>query len=630
MDESVISIPARFILPVELQNEYNTYLFHALPMCVLKTDDKYDAWEFCHNVNIRMAHPELVLFDYQDNILLGFGDNLLTYDFLPRGFLYGDICAKLEERIAQRQQYAYLMLDEYYLSSKKKYHTKLHRIHDSLIYGFDCDKQEFYAITDGAETGVIQKAIYTYADINAAYSALANDMNPMEYSAIFFKPNPEYKPSFSLGEYMDRLTRYANGMPPREYIYTKSAMTTLWPISFGINVYDCLIEQLLEKDDFNFSDFRNVHFLYEHKAILIKGLRYLIGQNLIPADFEKAIQEYEDSKRQITKIRYQFLKFREMKSMKPSADKSDKMENSKNRICQSLADYRDQERENIIMVLEHLKLISSFAHFPPNGDCMAFSENYRKNLVKYAKIQKIDIFENDDNIYGYAHHVQFVLQWDKTVQIGKVHFRCNGLMYVSTNNTDRRIPVNTLSNTDWQHRTVGFDQTTDSILFDVFSQMPVCFEDLNLMIPEGSLISGKSATASSCWLGDDGKPREDCLPLHALTESNKFWNARRNFSKPEWIEVDFGEEILINCIVVQERRDIARIHHYYLEVFDRQGKAFRVAKHLGSMGGRAIVHKFADVKAHKLRLTILRTKTDQNGLSEPGICRLEAYYSDDT
>ena len=627
MSENVISISARYMLPVELQNEYNTYLFHALPMCVLKTDGKYDAWEFCHNVNIRMAHPELVLFDYQDNILLGFGDNLLTYDFLPRGFMYGDICAKLEERIGQRQQYAYLMLDEYYLSSKKQYHSKEHRIHDSLIYGFDREKQEFYAITDGAETGVLHKVVYTYADINAAYSAMANEINPMEYSAIFFKPNPEYMPSFSLGEYMDRLMRYANGMPPREYIYTKAAMTTLWPISFGINVYDCILRHSLEKDDFNFSDFRNIHFLYEHKAILVKGLRYLISQNLVPSDFEKVVQEYEASRRQISKIRNQFLKFPKMVSMNLPAEN---LASLKDAMCQSLAQYRDLERESIIVVIEHLKRALSLEHFPQHGADVVLLKSYQRNLAECAKVQKTDVCTNDDNTFGYAYHTRFAVRWDRAVRIGKVHFRCNGLTYISIDGTDRRIPANTLSNSDWQYRTVELKQTTSGALLDVFSQEPVHFEDLDLMIPEKrNLIAGKSATASSCWIGADGKPMADCLPHHALTDSGKFWNAQRDFTEPEWLEVDFGEELLINCIVVQERRDISRIDHYYLELFDRQGRAFRVAEQLGSMKGQEVVHDFDAVKAHKLRLTILRTKTDHNGLSEPGICRLEAYYLED-
>ena len=603
-------------LPVILQKDYNTYLFHALPMCVLKTEAKYDAWLIEHDVNIWMPTPNLILFDYQNVGVYGLNNMFFSYEFLPWGFFYRDVCSVLEERIEYQQKYVYIMMDEFYLSTKEVY-KKTHRIHDSLIYGFNHEKQEFYAITDGAKSGVLQDVVYPYEDVVNGYNAIFNDRNHQAHAIAFIKLNSEYCPKYSLEKYLLALTRYANGLPTDEYVYSKWVTST--SITFGVCVYDSLVDQFNEKEALYFLDFRCVHFLYEHKKILLKGLYYLISKGIVPKDFKIAVDKYSMSKDEISKIRNQVLKYFELQNQNISHEKLDGL---KTKICRSLRDYQAAERNAIIRIIEELKRKVVFGELPLSEGHITIEKGFYRNLTNCSNVKVMKV-ENTDGYYSYQK--RFVLQWPLPVHIKKIHFRCKGLAYASINGQEKQIPVNTLSNDSWEYRAITFRQTCSSLTLDVFTQEDIGFYDLDLTVLEGNIAAGKSVIASSCWLGDNGEPLQDCLALHALTDSDKFWNAQREFTGHEWLEVDFGEEITINRIVVQERKDIARIRYYQVEYFDGMNMPKKIAEHQGSMEGKPIIHDLPFIRMQKLRLTITQTEPDQYGYSEPGICHFGAY-----
>lgn len=344
-----MSMPINCELTVTLQEDYNTYLFHALPLCVIKTSEKYDLWLAEHDVNIRMAHPQLIFFDYQDNVFWGIGNKIFLYEFLPRGIFFRDICSVLEERIEKQRQYAYIILDEFYLSGKAAYNER-HFVHDSLLYGFNRDKKEFYAITDGAENGVLKKAVFTYEDITEAYAAICENIDFQEKSVIFFKLNDSYSHEFSLEDYVDKLIRYANGLPAYEYFYGKGSDSR--PISFGIDVYRRLMGQFLEKESLDFFDFRCVHFLYEHKNILIKNLYYLINQKFLSQNFTAYVDEYASFKHKISIVRNQILKYLEMQRQDVSKEFLKRL---KTKIYFSLLDYQKAEKNGVLKLIEALK-----------------------------------------------------------------------------------------------------------------------------------------------------------------------------------------------------------------------------------------------------------------------------------
>ena len=612
-------------LPVALQRENNSYLYHALPMCVLKTTDKYDTWLIEHNVNIYHVPPiQTISFDYQSHTFLGFGNKMLSCEFLPKYLFYRNICSVLEERIEREQQYAYIVLDEFCLPAKRVYQQTT-RVHDSLIYGFNRENKEFYAITDGAKSGVLHEVTYSYEDIEKAYSAMVENIYYPEQSLIFLKLNFDYDPTFSFEKYFDALTRYANGLPSHEYIFN-GHWNNLGKTTFGIDVYNSLIEHFNEKESLGFNDFRCVHFLYEHKSILLKSYNYLLTQNIVADDFAVFIDEYGASKNMISRIRNQMLKYLELQEQNHHRERLDDL---KRNICDSLQKYKMTERTICIRIIETLKRLLFNDNALPSEVHIAFKKDSDRNLVDCAEIEAIDKSMEYEDKHGYTNCKRFVLQWPFPVYIKKAHLRCKGLICLSVNNKEEQISVNTITNYRWEYRLVSFCQVCSSLTLDVFTQEDIQFGDLELTVIEGSLTAGKSVIASSCWLMDDGEPLRDALPFHVLTDSDKFWNAQREFSGCEWIEIDFNEETAINRIIIQERKDIARIRNYYVEFFDNQNVATKIAEHQGSMQGDPIIHDFPLIHAYKLRLTITQIEPDQYGYYEPGICHFNAYYFED-
>jgi hypothetical protein len=604
-------------LPIVLQTDYTAYLFHALPLCVLKVHPEHDAWLYERDVNIYMPSPDLMLYSYQEHGFYGLGSELF-YNNSTSFVLRRDICAELKDRL-RKGYYAYLLLDEFYLSGKRSYGSE-HRVHDSLIYGFDCREKIFLAVTDGAAGGVLQKMKYGFDDVSRAYCGTRNHS---ARQLAFFKLNREVKAEFSGGRYLKALVEYANGLPSADYIFPCQCHREP-PTCHGVNLFATFSCVLAEKERPDFLDFRSAHFLLQHKNNLIRSLQYLVDMRIVPGDFTDMLLRFAQTADGIRRIRSQLLKSLELQRQ---GSPPRRLEDLRQRTIRALREYGAQERENVIAVTEYLKHHIAVPQGSPQAEpalpeC-SFERGYQRDLVSAADVK---LLADERKQGGYAYHRCFRLSWPVPVTIRRIRFRCRGLSVLSLDRVAVPLSANTFSRDEWEYRVLEWDATCSVLTADVFSDRPVTFGGLDLAVTEGSLTWGKAAAASSVWQGDDGRPAYAHVPENALTYcTGRFWNAQRSFPGREYLEADLGAETQVDRVVVRERPDAARIRRYVVDAYDGSGAVTRVAEHAGSMEGRPAIHDFPRMKAGRLRLTVLETAACRHGVTGPGVASFEAY-----
>jgi hypothetical protein len=208
----------------------------------------------------------------------------------------------------------------------------------------------------------------------------------------------------------------------------------------------------------------------------------------------------------------------------------------------------------------------------------------------------------------YDYHTVFKLSWKEQMPVRQIHFIGRGIIHVLADNK----PVasaNVLAEDNEQIRYVYLYNICSELTLDVYSNQPIDYKSLKLQIIRGSLTYGRRAIASSCW------PENSHLftPDQALDYFDTFWNAQPDFPSEEYL-------------VVKERPDVHRIREYKIEGMNCAGELVLLTEFQGDMNREAITHIIPDIYINRLRLTILKTETDNYGFSEPGISRFEAYY----
>lgn len=124
----------------------NTYMY--LPMSVLIVHDETQDWLHENFINICCDNSKNGRLLNVGNGFMGFYNSVFEYSVST----YDDVNAlQIIERLKSeliRGNYAYIYLDEYYISAKSSYNTS-HFRHQSLIYGFDDEKKIFNSMFDG-------------------------------------------------------------------------------------------------------------------------------------------------------------------------------------------------------------------------------------------------------------------------------------------------------------------------------------------------------------------------------------------------------------------------------------------------------------------------------------------------
>ncbi len=318
-------------LEVVLQRDINSYLHWALPMCIVKSNDKFAAW---HNERFIQVYSLTQNYDENTYIFTDFADKIDSVKLLFRNwdrYRYEDLndVKNIAEFVIEKINmgfYIIIFLDEYYLPQKHFYNVR-HFVHPSLIYGYDNNAKEFLSISfDKMQT--FTKMSYSYDLFVKAYEGgklyfIMEDAGYAEHKIVqviqphrFDKDYP-----FDIKHFLSELHNYIFSISDpykkhicRDHQWRDKNVADEAKIVCGFDVYDDVVENL-QKLAYGKSslDYRMIHLLYEHKEGMYKKLKYLAYENNFSSEFTKYVGKYEKIVEGFKEARFLFIKFLHLK-----------------------------------------------------------------------------------------------------------------------------------------------------------------------------------------------------------------------------------------------------------------------------------------------------------------------------
>ena len=294
---------SKFLLPVTVVFPTSSYFALSLQLSVVLAYEETREWYYENFINIYLENHNNICFTEMSFGMLCRYTTVFDYSVSKyEDTVHSNIVDRVRHELLDEQNYAYLYVDEYYISCKKAY-MNYHFHHQALIYGFDDDKRVFNAIAFD-KSGHFAELEYRYDEVVTGYEEAFKcepETKNDTFGVVFFKIRPDFSHKLSLPHMLHSLSEYVSGCVPKNLHYVQHNMPQAafrqdYDCVFGLNVIKqtASLFQTIYPEDYTFVDFRRVHFLYEHAAMLLERFRY-IGQafSLDSTEYAKFISKYE-------------------------------------------------------------------------------------------------------------------------------------------------------------------------------------------------------------------------------------------------------------------------------------------------------------------------------------------------
>lgn len=301
-------------LNIKLQNDVTTYLNFSLPLCAILWNENKVSWFYEHFTQLYCINnnKEFFWLDYLEELY--FPKDIAKYFFMNSDSMESvtDIISFLKNMINECH-YVILFVDGFYLPGRTQYlNTHVHI--QVLFYGYDEIKKSFLSI------GFDKHSVFTifedsYDDVTKAYFEGKNNyMKSPEwvrlYTAVLLKmEKPDKKYIFNLENFIEPFTNYTlsagNATMLRPEIRTSRGENAV----YGLEVHEKLLFHLNILLEGGYSmDYRFIHLLAEHKALLYRKLHYI--SNCVNRErLRKKTAEYKEIAEKFELVRRQYLKF---------------------------------------------------------------------------------------------------------------------------------------------------------------------------------------------------------------------------------------------------------------------------------------------------------------------------------
>ncbi|WP_440109532.1 hypothetical protein [Paenibacillus sp. QZ-Y1] len=263
------------------------YPNHSNLLSVISQNERYVDW-FLDNYIQLLANKD----EYKRNILrLDFYTNDLwkTCPFVQIQQISRKTIAKKYDNIIdffrdsiREQSYVYVLVDKYYISKYQNSYKKNHYVHDIFLYGFDNDKEVFYA-ADNFAGGKYSYETIKFSESTDAYNhvGILNLEDWLEGIQLvtyreknnFWGLTHYYK--FDIDKLIIELSDYLTSFKTvKRYGHAYYQwMLHAADYAFGLEVYDVIINYLNATSDLN--DLRPLFVLWEHKKVMLLRIKYL-------------------------------------------------------------------------------------------------------------------------------------------------------------------------------------------------------------------------------------------------------------------------------------------------------------------------------------------------------------------
>lgn len=290
-------------LPINEDVESNAYLFYCTRLAILNANrDLCDA--------LLDSFLDIHLYYNPSNYNYLFFDEKMN-DYLKLNFRnYEDInCEDGIINFIRKQilsgMYVNIHLDEYYIKQKDFYDNR-HYIHENLIYGYNDKLQVFmaYGITKRQMVSCFiisyEEIAYAYEKAKLFYFCGAQYLDdPNYYPLLLLKPLQTLSYEFTETVMQDKIQQFL--WPKFNEIVGKDYHV------YGSHVYDSIIDDLTQKSDMNFVDYRVFHMLYEHKKCLQSRMEWLVKHGNMSSKGKEVYERMKTIVQEYNSIRLMYL-----------------------------------------------------------------------------------------------------------------------------------------------------------------------------------------------------------------------------------------------------------------------------------------------------------------------------------
>ena len=279
------------ILPVALQHDVNTYLYESLPLCVILSRPEWYEWFLNHYVELYLIDAKKEERYNFHNIRYMEVQMHMRFNRLQEILIYN----QLESRVINNKvnivdfvkaniddgAYSLVFLNEWAIPHKLSY-QKTHWYHESLVYGYDDEKELVHCISFD-ENQVFTSFEVDYHSFWDGFQLICNDPSDIsEYQRYIYLLEPrDMTYSFDMAKFTHQLENYLGGTADLIDKYNLDLFDFPteredWTYTFGCNIYSRWVDILkaaCDREPFNYLEF---HIVAEHKKLMLKRLEYLI------------------------------------------------------------------------------------------------------------------------------------------------------------------------------------------------------------------------------------------------------------------------------------------------------------------------------------------------------------------
>jgi hypothetical protein len=256
-------------------------------MAVLENNSVTEAWSYSNYIQLYCNVDQVTGKVFMD--FLHLYDTFLdcpwiTVQTFTREFInnmFGNIQEFFINCIANGN-YIFGIFDENCFLHNIHFQTKL--LHELFIFGYDC-RRKMFDVADFTFTGKYSFLKVSYKDIVNAYKNVKPDDTAygVRFMIVHFNENGSYNLDKVLIK--QNLQNYLNSAMP--YEYTRINCNPKPQLVYGMDIYDCLAEQLQKSLSITEEiDIRPFHMIYIHKVIMVNRIKYMIENGYLYSEFE--------------------------------------------------------------------------------------------------------------------------------------------------------------------------------------------------------------------------------------------------------------------------------------------------------------------------------------------------------
>ncbi|MCM3747207.1 hypothetical protein M3223_07545 [Paenibacillus pasadenensis] len=284
-------------------------LHHAHPLAILLNYDEYKPVYLCNYIQL-YSHYNLVNDGFKIDFYSydGIGS---FYPFMQQSFTMQRTALNVTNIIdfivshIDSNIYVEAYTDENYLSNKLSYNLQPF-VHQNLIYGYDLEAKELYAIGFD-QNRMFAKLTFPFDEFIDSY-LLGDHACVSLIRSNFDKIGKMTNTDFIYSAYKEfnlkQFIQYA-----QDYLECKTSFAShqsAAQVRYGLDVYDDYMEKLQHEVHIR-REVKPLHMLWEHKKCMIERIQYLESCGYLPGD-TNLVAEFEKMKTDLLILRNTLVK----------------------------------------------------------------------------------------------------------------------------------------------------------------------------------------------------------------------------------------------------------------------------------------------------------------------------------